>query len=97
MTYATPASSDALGLELSPVTRRERNANLGYLLFAFGGLWVIAVAVAMAASPTSILECQLATLGDVAFCGSQSVGSAPPTAGSNVRTMVIQASLPVAD
>jgi hypothetical protein len=69
---------------------------VGYLLFAFGVLWVIAIALAMAASPRSIVDCQLTMLGDVAVCESQSVRSEQAAAGLNVRTMVIQANLPAA-
>ena len=57
MTYANNFAPGVVAspLEDSPTSRtprRERNANVGYILFAFGAFWVVAVA-AMAAAPAS--------------------------------------------
>jgi hypothetical protein len=95
MTYTAGVVStvDPVSLELPTLSRRERNTNVGYVLFAFGVLWVIAIAVAMLGSPISILDCQLTALGDVIVCEPQSVASEPSTAGLNIANMAIPRNL----
>ena len=74
----------------SPPVGRERNLNVGYVLFAFGALWVAAIAAAMAASPRSS-ECQVTVLGDSGMCAPRAVsrgaGAARPSL--NISGMTI--------
>jgi hypothetical protein len=75
----------------SPTVRRERNLNVGYVLFAFGALWVVAIAAAMAASPRSLSECQVTVLGDSGMCapGAAAGGADAARPGLNVSGVAI--------
>ena len=75
----------------SPPVGRERNLNVGYVLFAFGALWVAAIAAAMAASPRSLSECQVTVLGDSGMCAPRAVSRGAGTArpSLNISGMTI--------
>ena len=101
MTYASDlaarvqTSSVAYPVRLR-VSARERSFNVGYILFAFGVLWVLAIAAVMVASPRSMPECQLTVLGDTALCAPSARAEAPASgthAGLDVSKMAIPARL----
>jgi hypothetical protein len=51
-------------------SRRGRRLDIGYILFGFGALWVLAIAAGLAVPRTSLPNCQLTVLGDVAVCAA---------------------------
>ena len=95
MTYASdfsrpigPSVLDHAGA--SGTSARQRTLNVGYLLFAFGVLWVVAIAAAMALAPGSLPNCQLTVSGDTAMC----LPSTPnPPASLDVSGIAIPAGL----
>jgi hypothetical protein len=95
MTYASdfprplgPSVFDHAGA--SGTSAHQRTLNVGYLLFAFGVLWVVAIAAAMTLAPGSLPNCQLTVSGDTAMC-LPSTPTAP--AGLNVSAIAIPAGL----
>lgn len=99
MTYASPLAADARGFRedarISPTVRRERKLNVGYVLFAFGVLWVAAIAAAMAASPHSLSECEVTVLGDSGMCAPRTVvrGADARRPGLDISGMTISPGL----
>ncbi|MBV9064484.1 MAG: hypothetical protein JOZ84_11400 [Methylobacteriaceae bacterium] len=95
MTYASdfpravgPSVLDRAGA--SGTSAHQDTLNVGYLLFAFGVLWVVAIAAAMALAPGSLPNCQLTVSGDTAMCLPSTPAAA---AGLNVSAIVIPAGL----
>jgi hypothetical protein len=73
MTYASdfprPVGASVLDdAGTSRTSQRQSHPTIGYVLFAFGVLWVLAIAAAMAAAPSVLLNCQVTVLGDTAMC-----------------------------
>jgi hypothetical protein len=95
MTYASHLAPGTRSFRDHAVTsspvRRERNLNVGYVLFAFGALWVAAIAAAMAASPRSLSECHVTVLGDSGMCAGAAVAKGTNAArpGLNISGMTI--------
>lgn len=95
MTYASdfprPVATSVLDQGAASHTSvRQHSLNVGYLLFAFGVLWVVAIAAAMAVAPGSLPNCQLTVSGDTTMC-LPSTPTAP--AGLNVSAIPIPAGL----
>jgi hypothetical protein len=98
MTYLAAAVSypvDALSTDSPIISRRERNANVGYILFAFAVLWVAVVCAALIISPKSIPDCQLTALGEVAVCMPNSAAADPSHAGLNIADIMVPTSLSI--
>ena len=99
MTYATDLTSRVDTSSVAypvrfRVSGRERSFNVGYILFAFGVLWVLAIAAVMVASPRSMPECQLTVLGDTAIC-SPSTRAETPASGTHAGLDVSKMAIPV--
>jgi Ca2+/Na+ antiporter len=77
MTYNQSFDSavDPLVTEATPLSRRsglrEQSLNAGYILFGLAALSVVVIGGLFLAPSTSIPECQLTALGDVAVCAPQ--------------------------
>jgi hypothetical protein len=102
MTYATdlPQVAGAPSFDYAAAHQaptRARNANVGYVVFAFGALWAVATAAVITVAPVSLPQCQVTALGDIAGCAaSASVQAAvvePARPGLDVSGMAIPASL----
>jgi hypothetical protein len=52
----------------SSLSRPYGKLDVGYLVFGFGVIWVLAIAAALAVPTRSLPDCQLTVLGDVAGC-----------------------------
>jgi peptidoglycan/LPS O-acetylase OafA/YrhL len=60
----------------------KRNANVGYVLFAFGALWLMTIAAIMAAAPAAPPECQQTGPGDTAICATPATAPAAAVAAA---------------
>lgn len=84
MTYAdrfASAGTTSLGYTTSVAGfRREAKANVGYVLFAFAALWVLAIAALMVGASGALPQCEYTASGDAAICGA-SASLAAPNAG----------------
>jgi hypothetical protein len=82
MAYTTSLSSPvekSAGEHCKPgdsLSRGYRKLDVGYALFGFGVLWVLAIAAALAVPKPSVPNCRLTVLGDVAGC--EPPDSSPP-------------------
>jgi hypothetical protein len=73
--------------------RRYRNLDVGYILSGVGILWVLSIAAALAVPKSSLPNCQLTVLGDVAGCEAPDLS--PP--GLNIAEIPVPAGIsPVA-
>ena len=101
MTYATNLATrvSTSPLNYSPRAQagaRQKAVNVGYLLFAFGVLWVIAVAAAMLGVSGALPRCEFTETGDIAICGASASVETPASvsrSGLNVSGMTIPAGL----
>ncbi len=74
---------------------REAKANIGYLLFAFGILWVLAIAAVMVRASGVLPECQYTVSGDAVLCDASTPLETPnvgPT-GLDVSKIAVPANL----
>jgi hypothetical protein len=67
------------------LSRPYRKLDVGYVLFGFGVIWVLAIAAALAVPKRSLPNCQLTVLGDVARC--EAPDSSPP--GLNIAEIPV--------
>jgi hypothetical protein len=74
--------------------RREAKANVGYLLFAFGVLWVLVIAAVMFRASGVLPQCQYTVSGDAVLCNASTPLETPNVgAGLDVSKIAVPANL----
>ena len=97
---STSISASVVEFSDHPAMRQKRATNVGYLIFAFGTMWVAGIALA---GGKSVPKCEYIVLGDKAVCShevtlaSEAMGDHPSLArsryASNVRLLKFRSEL----